>query len=296
MKTWAIEVAGLRKKFGSQVVLNGIDLKVPAGTVFALLGPNGAGKTTLISILSTLITPDEGIVRVAGHDVMREKNAVKRSISLTGQFAAVDEMLTAEENLRMICRLSGLSAEQSRLRTAELLKEFDLEEAARKRARTYSGGMRRRLDLAVSLAVFRPVLFLDEPTTGLDTRSRRALWDIILKLKEQGITIFLTTQYLEEADLLADTIAVIAGGRIVASGTAAELKSRVGGEMLELRDAQDEVFQRVAIPSDGIHDVSQALEQWKRAVPKETRVSISRPTMDDVFLALTTLDKEASGS
>jgi ABC-2 type transport system ATP-binding protein len=177
-----------------------------------------------------------------------------------------------------------------------LLKEFDLEEAARKRAKTYSGGMRRRLDLAVSLAVFRPVLFLDEPTTGLDTRSRRALWDIILKLKEQGITIFLTTQYLEEADQLADTIAVIAGGRIVASGTAAELKSRVGGEMLELRDAQDEVFQRVAIPSDGIHDVSQALEQWKRAVPKETRVSISRPTMDDVFLALTTLDKEASGS
>lgn len=296
MNTKAIEVIGLRKRFGSQVVLDGINLQVQQGTVYALLGPNGAGKTTLISILSTLIAPDEGTVRVAGYDIAADNNMVKRSISLTGQFAAVDSMLTAEENLRMICRLSGLSAMQSRIRTAELLRDFDLEATARKRVKTYSGGMRRRLDLAVSLAVVRPVLFLDEPTTGLDTRSRRALWNIIQKLKEQGITIFLTTQYLEEADQLADMISVISEGRIVASGTAAELKSRVGGEMLELRDANDEVFQKIPLFNNAIQDVSRALEEWEGIVPKETRVSISRPSLDDVFLALTAKKKEVTDS
>ncbi|QWU17963.1 ABC-2 type transport system ATP-binding protein [Paenibacillus sophorae] len=286
MKPLAIEIQNLRKTFGDHTVLHGINLSVHAGTVFALLGPNGAGKTTLIHILSTLVAPDEGTARVAGFDVAAERNEVKRSITLTGQFAAVDDVLTGEENLRMICRLSGLSAADSRIRTAELLKHFELMEAARKRVKTYSGGMRRRLDLAISLAVSRPVMFLDEPTTGLDTRSRRALWDIILQLKEQGITIFLTTQYLEEADQLADTIAVISGGRIVATGSAGELKSRVGGEVIELRNADNEIIRKV--PTDGsILDISRTLHELSSTLPGETRVSINRPNMDDVFLAMT---------
>jgi len=293
MTAFAIEIAGLRKSFGDQVVLDWIDLAVPAGTVFALLGPNGAGKTTLINILSTLVIPDGGSVRVAGYDVVASKDEVKQSISLTGQFAAVDEVLTAEENILMICRLSGLTAAESRIRTKELLTQFDLVPAARKRVKTYSGGMRRRLDLAISLAVSRPVLFLDEPTTGLDTTSRRALWDIILQLKEQGITIFLTTQYLEEADQLADRIAVIDKGHIVALGTAKELKSRVGGEMLELHNAKDELI--VTVPTSGsIHDVNQALNELSRTLPQETRVSIRRPSMDDVFLALTNKEMEVT--
>jgi ABC-2 type transport system ATP-binding protein len=293
MNKFAIEVMGLRKRFGNQVVLDGIDLAVPAGTIFALLGPNGAGKTTLIHILSTLEAPEEGSVRVAGYDVVTEKNEVKRSISLTGQFAAVDEMLTGEENLRMICRLSGLTVGESGARTAELLKHFDLVAASGKRVKTYSGGMRRRLDLAISLVASRPVLFLDEPTTGLDTISRRALWDIILQLREQGITIFLTTQYLEEADQLADTIAVIADGHIVAAGTAEELKSRLGGEVLELRNAKEEVIQIVST-SGNIHDVRQSLNELAHTVPQETRVSIRKPSMEDVFVALTTKELEGA--
>jgi ABC-2 type transport system ATP-binding protein len=287
MSKFAIEVKGLRKTFGKHTVLDGIDFAVPAGTVYAMLGPNGAGKTTLIHILSTLIAPDEGSVRVAGYDVVTEKNDVKRSISLTGQFAAVDEVLTASENLRMICRLCGLTAAQSQARTEALLEHFDLTAVANKRVKTYSGGMRRRLDLAISLATTRPVLFLDEPTTGLDTISRRALWDTILQLKEQGITVFLTTQYLEEADQLADLIAVIADGHIVATGTAEELKSRLGGEVIELRNAQDELIQ--TIPTSGsLLDVRQTLNELAYKVSQETRVSIRKPSMDDVFLALTT--------
>lgn len=298
MHSHAIEVKGLRKKFGTQVVLDGIDLTVPSGTVFALLGPNGAGKTTLINILSTLVAPDEGSVKVAGHDVVKESDEVKRSISLTGQFAAVDEMLTATENLRMICRLTGLTAAESRRRTDELLKRFDLTSAANKRVKTYSGGMRRRLDLAISLVASCPVLFLDEPTTGLDTISRRALWEIILELKHQGMTIFLTTQYLEEADELADRIAVIAGGRVVANGTAEELKSRVGGEVLELYGDGDEVLR--AVPIDGsVQDVRRTLNELAPLYPQHTRVGIRKPSLDDVFVALTakpgltTLSKEA---
>ncbi|MEH7503432.1 ATP-binding cassette domain-containing protein [Neobacillus drentensis] len=282
----AIEVNGLQKKFGKQIVLDGIDLAVQKGEIFALLGPNGAGKSTLINILSTLVAPDAGTARVNGFDIVSNKEEVKSSISLTGQFAAVDEMLTAEENLRMMGRLSGLSRLDSRSRAKELIEHFDLTNAARKRTKTYSGGMRRRLDLAASLVVHRPILFLDEPTTGLDTRSRRALWDIILHLANEGVTVFLTTQYLEEADKLADTIAVISKGRIVAHGTPEELKSRIGKEMVEFRDDNDEIIRE--IPTNGsIHEIKQILEEVAFATPEGTRISIRRPSLDDVFLSLT---------
>lgn len=291
MNDLAIETKGLRKSFGRHTVLDGIDLTVPAGAVYALLGPNGAGKTTLIHILSTLVPPDEGLVRVAGFDVKTEKNKVKHAISLTGQFAAVDEMLTAEENLRMIGRLSGLSPAETTARARQLLNRFDLAAAARKRVKTYSGGMRRRLDLAISLVVPRPILFLDEPTTGLDTTSRRALWEIILRLKEQGTTVFLTTQYLEEADQLADLISVISGGRVIATGTAKELKSRVAGEVIELRGADDELLQ--SLPTTGhLADIRETLDGLYPLFPRETRVAIRKPSMDDVFLSLTSKKKE----
>ncbi|OCT12940.1 ABC transporter ATP-binding protein [Paenibacillus pectinilyticus] len=294
MKHNAIDVNGLRKSFGKQTVLNGIDLKVAKGSIMALLGPNGAGKTTLINILSTLSEPDEGYARIEGYDVLADRDAVRRSISLTGQFAAVDEVLTGQENIIMMCRLSGLSASEARLRTAELLHRFQLEGAASKRVKTYSGGMRRRLDLAVSLVISRPVLFLDEPTTGLDTISRRSLWETILQLKQQGMTILLTTQYLEEADQLADEIAVLNHGRIVASGSAETLKARVGGEVIELRNPMDDVIR--SIPTSGsVQDVRNTLNEIAQSCPPGTRFSIRKPSMDDVFLALTTDDhKEAS--
>lgn len=286
MKPLAIEVTGLKKSFGPHVVLDGIDLEVPAGSVFALLGPNGAGKTTLINILSTLVAPDEGTVMVGGYDVAKQKNEVKQAISLTGQFAAVDEILTGMENLRMMARLSGLSASESRAKADELLKRFDLVEAANKRVKTYSGGMRRRLDLAISLVASRSILFLDEPTTGLDTRSRRELWGMISTLAEQGNTIFLTTQYLEEADQLADTIALIANGRVIAQGTAEELKSRVRGEVLELRDESNEIIRK--IPTDGsIQDIIRILHDVNAFVPKHTQITISKPSLDEVFISLT---------
>ncbi|MBD2870352.1 ATP-binding cassette domain-containing protein [Paenibacillus arenilitoris] len=291
MNACAIEVTGLRKSFGKRTVLNGLSLSVAKGTIFALLGPNGAGKTTLIHILSTLSDPDDGAARIEGYDVVSSRTAVRRSISLTGQFAAVDEVLTGRENLTMMCRLCGLSRGEARMRTAELLKRFALEEAADRRVKAYSGGMRRRLDLAVSLVVSRPVLFLDEPTTGLDTVSRRALWDTILGLKEQGITIFLTTQYLEEADQLADEIAVLSGGRIVATGTAETLKAQVGGEVVELRNRQDEVIR--TIPTSGsVHDIRQTLNEIASSCPPDTRMVIRKPSMDDVFLALTTVEQK----
>ncbi|WP_420817726.1 ATP-binding cassette domain-containing protein [Paenibacillus ginsengarvi] len=294
LPTNSIEVRELRKRFGKQTVLDGIHLDVAKGTIFALLGPNGAGKTTLIHILSTLIEPDGGTASIEGHDVIAERKAVRRSISLTGQFAAVDEVLTGKENIVMMCRLSGLTAQQSRERTAELLKQFELEDAAGKRVKTYSGGMRRRLDLAVSLVVNRPVLFLDEPTTGLDTVSRRSLWDLILRLKRRGMTIFLTTQYLEEADQLADEIAVLSGGRIVATGTPEQLKARVGGEVIELRNRQDEIIR--TIPTSGsVQDIRHTLNELATSYPADTRVVIRKPSMDDVFLDLTdTKQKEAT--
>ncbi|KIL35800.1 ABC transporter ATP-binding protein [Cohnella kolymensis] len=293
MVTAMIEVKGLRKAFGDHVVLDGIDLSVPSGAIFALIGPNGAGKTTLIHILSTLVAPDSGSVRVAGHDVITDKEGVKQSISLTGQFAAVDEVLTAEENLRMMGRLCGLTAAEARRRAIELLASFDLTAAAHKRVKTYSGGMRRRLDLALSLVVTRPILFLDEPTTGLDTQSRRALWNDIRQLAAKGVTVFLTTQYLEEADQLADAIAVIAGGRVVAQGTADELKSRVGGDVVELRDENDEIIREVPTGSS-IREVKMTIDELVRAAPEGSRVNIRRPSMEDVFVALTTKELEES--
>jgi ABC-2 type transport system ATP-binding protein len=232
----AVALRGVRKAFGKNVVLEGLDLDVARGSVFALLGPNGAGKTTTIDILSTLVSPDAGTVHVNGFDAARQPEQVKASISVTGQSAAVDEVLSGDENLRMMGRLSGLTGAQSRRRAAELLDRFGIRDAGRRRVGTWSGGMRRKLDLAISLLRTPPVIFLDEPTTGLDTRSRQELWGMIRDLAADGTTVVLTTQYLEEADVLADRIAVLDHGRIVAEGTAAELKARTGARTL------DEVF------------------------------------------------------
>ena len=229
---YTIEASGLTKAFGEHVVLDGLDLCVQAGEVFALLGPNGAGKTTTVRILTTLLKPDGGTARVAGHDVVNDAGAVRAAISLTAQEAAVDGLLTGRENLRMMARLRGAS----RARADELLERFDLSDAADRRVTTYSGGMKRRLDLAMSLVITPAVLFLDEPTTGLDPRSRMAVWDAVTTLVDEGVTVLLTTQYLEEADRLANRIAVIDGGNIVAQGTAAELKAHAAVETL------DEVF------------------------------------------------------
>jgi ABC-2 type transport system ATP-binding protein len=224
----AIAATGLRKSFGGQVVLDGIDLDVPPGTVFAMLGPNGAGKTTTVQILTTLLRPDAGTVRVAGHDVTTDADAVRAVIGVTGQFSAVDGLLTGEENLRLMADLHHLGRREGRRRAGELLGQFDLTGAAGKTASTYSGGMRRRLDLAMGLVGRPRILFLDEPTTGLDPRSRLATWAIVRDLVAGGVTVFLTTQYLEEADRLADRVALLDRGRLVAEGTPAELK-RAGG-------------------------------------------------------------------
>jgi len=265
MATPAIEVNGLSKSFGTQRVLRGVDLSVQAGTVFALLGPNGAGKTTLINILSTLVAPDGGTATVAGHDVVTAADGVRAAISLTGQSAAVDEVLTGEENLRMMARLSGYSAAGSRQRAQELIERFDL---------------------ALSLVATPPVIFLDEPTTGLDTRSRQALWDMILALAAQGITILLTTQYLEEADQLADRIALIDDGVVVAEGTPAELKARIGGDVVELRGPDDTVLRELA--TDGsVHALRAAIDELDAVGVPDAHVSIRKPSLDDVFLALT---------
>jgi ABC-2 type transport system ATP-binding protein len=274
---------GITKTFGSTVVLDGIDLDVETGTVLALLGPNGAGKTTIINILSTLVTPDSGTALVAGFDVVRAPLQVKRRISLTGQSAAVDDVLTGEENLRMMGRLSGLSRVDAGHRAAALLERFELTASASKRVKTYSGGMRRRLDLAISLLTTPPVVFLDEPTTGLDTRSRQELWDAIRSLAQSGTTILLTTQYLEEADQLADRIAVLHHGRIVATGTPSELKARVGGEVVEVLDAHGGVVRE--IPTDGtVVGLRTVLAELDAATPS---VAVRKPSLDDVFLALT---------
>jgi ABC-2 type transport system ATP-binding protein len=302
----AIDARGLRKRFGRTEVLAGLDLAVQAGTIFALLGPNGSGKTTTINILTTLVQPDEGTVLVAGHDVVAKPEEVKRRISLTGQAAAVDEVLTGSENLVMFGRLSGLSPRAARHRAAELLQRFDLADAANRRLGTYSGGMRRRLDLALSLVVEVPVIFLDEPTTGLDTRSRQELWRVIRSLADGGATVLLTTQYLEEADLLADRIAVLDRGRIVAEGTADELKRQVAGDVVTLgvNGATERVletvrlqpFVREATTEDGF--VRLYVEHGETAVPQLLRlldgaglaassIALHRPSLDDVFLRQT---------
>ncbi len=257
MTTPAIDVRGLRKSYGDKVVLNGIDLAVAPGTVTALLGPNGAGKTTTVHILSTLVRPDGGAASVGGFDVVREADGVRASIGLTGQFSAVDALLTGEENLMLMARLRHLGAKRSKARVAELLEQFDLVEAARKPLATYSGGMKRRLDLAMTLVTAPSVIFLDEPTTGLDPRSRHTMWDIVRRLVADGTTVLLTTQYLEEADELADTIEVVDHGRIIARGDADALKSRIGGERIEVvvHDPADLARAAEVLARDGAHVV-----------------------------------------
>ncbi|MEZ3162064.1 ATP-binding cassette domain-containing protein [Microbacterium sp. BWT-B31] len=287
----AISTRGLRKAFGRQVVLAGLDLDVAPGEVFALLGPNGAGKTTTINILTTLQRPDAGTATIAGFDVATQSDEVKRRISLTGQSTAVDDVLTGHENLVMLARLSGLTTRAAKARARELLLRFGLADAATRRVGTYSGGMRRRLDLALSFVVAPTVLFLDEPTTGLDTRSRRELWDVIRSLAQSGTTVFLTTQYLEEADQLADRIAVLDDGHLVAVGTAAALKARIGGAAVELHDDHGDLVREVA--TDGtVPGLRRALDELDESGAAGT-VSLRRPTLDDVFLHLT--DRSAQG-
>jgi ABC-2 type transport system ATP-binding protein len=296
----------LRKSFKKLTVLDGIDLCVKRGTVLALLGPNGAGKTTTIRILSTLLLPDGGQALIRGFDVVREANKVRSLIGLTGQYAAVDEYLTGEENLHMIGRLYRLNHQDIKRRTQELLELFDLMEASARTVKTYSGGMRRRLDLAVSLIAAPPIIFLDEPTTGLDPRSRLIMWDIIEQLVAAGTTILLTTQDMDEADRLADKIVVIDGGRIIAEGTADELKQRVGSERLEITIAEASSFEtakRVVYgeglhldsktrtlslaTKGGVHQLKQVLSLLDEAGIGVENVSFRRPTLDDVFLTLT---------
>ncbi|MFJ9804107.1 ATP-binding cassette domain-containing protein [Streptomyces wuyuanensis] len=307
----AIEATALQKSYGDVRVLGGVDLRVERGTVFSLLGPNGAGKTTTIRILTTLTAADTGTARVAGHDVVAERSAVRRAISLTGQFAAVDEMQTGEENLRMMARLSGASRAAARSRAAELLERFDLTAAARRPARTYSGGMRRRLDLAAGLVGNPEVIFLDEPTTGLDPRSRQQLWEVVRELSAEGATAFLTTQYLEEADQLADRIAVIDGGRIVAEGTVHELKSRVAGHRLDLVLSSRAAYERLAaravlgipetltlgVPTDGTAaHVRALLDELDPGRGDVARFSLHTATLDDVFLTLTRTPQRTAAS
>ncbi|HEU5355903.1 MAG TPA: ATP-binding cassette domain-containing protein [Actinocrinis sp.] len=300
----ALAVSGLRKSFGEKLVLDGIDLSVAAGTVFALLGPNGAGKTTAVHILSTLIPGDGGQARVAGHDVAAEPDAVRAVIGVTGQFSAVDGLLTGRENLILMADLHRLGKAEGRRRADALLLRFDLAEAGGRRVMTYSGGMKRRLDLAMTLIGEPRVIFLDEPTTGLDPRSRRELWRIIRELVSDGVTIFLTTQYLEEADQLADQVAVLDQGRIVAHGSPAELKRLVPGGHISLRFADAEALERatgclevsahddetftVQVPSDGgVRALRSVLDRLDAAGVEAEELSVHMPDLDDVFLALT---------
>ena len=306
----AIAASGLRKSYGEKVVLDGISLNVPAGTVFSLLGPNGAGKTTTVHILSTLIRADAGDIRVAGHDLARHPDRVRRTIGVTGQFSAVDGLLTGEENLLLMADLHHLGRQGGRRRAADLLRQFDLEDAARKIAATYSGGMRRRLDLAMTLVGSPTIIFLDEPTTGLDPRSRRTVWQIIRDLVAGGVTIFLTTQYLEEADQLADRIAVLDQGKLVAEGTPAQLKRQIpGGHItLEFADlgqldragvalgvtARDTEAMTLQVPSDGgMRSVRALLDRLDGAAVEPVRLAVHTPDLDDVYFALTETKKEA---
>ncbi|HLV05451.1 MAG TPA: ATP-binding cassette domain-containing protein [Actinomycetaceae bacterium] len=280
-----IEVRGLRKGFGRLAVLDGVNLAVPAGTVHALLGPNGAGKTTLVTILATLVRPDAGRVRVAGADPVREAGTVRRRIALTGQAAAVDELLSAEENLRMMAALHGLGRAAARARARELIERFGLTAAAGRRVGTFSGGMRRRLDIALSLVVAVPVVFLDEPTTGLDPTSRRELWDVVRTLREGGTTVLLTTQYLEEADELADRVSILRDGRIVAEGTPRELKRTVGDEVVEVHGPRGEVLHTE--PTDGSPAGLRRALDTIDALAIDGELLVRRPSLDDVFFALT---------
>jgi ABC-2 type transport system ATP-binding protein len=299
-----MKVRGLRKSFGGKVVLDGIDLEAAEGTIFALLGPNGAGKTTTVQILSTLIGADGGDVTVAGHDVAEDPDAVRDAIGVTGQFSAVDNLLTGEENLKLMADLRHLEKAEGRRRTAELLDQFDLLEVSKKLALTYSGGLRRRLDLAMTLVGDPRIIFLDEPTTGLDPRSRRTMWRIIRDLVAGGVTIFLTTHYLEEADQLADRIAVLDHGRLIAQGTPDELKRLIPGGHIRLQFADPQGLESAAlllgessrdddaltlqIPNDGgVRSLRALLDQLDGASIEVGSFSVHTPDLDDVFLSLT---------
>jgi len=311
----AIALSRLRKSYGDEVVLDGVDLLVSEGTVFALLGPNGAGKTTMVNILSTLISPDGGEVKVAGHDVVAEPDAVRAAIGVTGQFSAVDNLLTGEENLVLMARLHHLTRSQEQSRVAELLERFELLESANKPPATYSGGMRRRLDLAMGLVGSPRIVFLDEPTTGLDPRGRHTMWQAIRDLASEGVTIFLTTQYLEEADRLADRIALLDGGRLVAQGTPEELKRLAPGGHIRLRftdpadlesaagvlDAVNRDDQQLAlhVASDGrVRSIRSVLDRLEHESIEADSLTIHTPDLDDVFFALTghTTTKEEATS
>lgn len=300
----AISAAGLRKSYGDKIVLDGIDLHIPAGSVFALLGPNGAGKTTAVKILSTLISADGGQAQVAGHDVTVDAQAVRAAIGVTGQFSAVDGLITGEENMLLMADLHHLSKQEGRRVTVELLERFDLVEAAKKPASTYSGGMKRRLDIAMTLVGSPRIIFLDEPTTGLDPRSRHNMWQIIRGLVSGGVTVFLTTQYLEEADELADRIAVLNDGKIAAEGTAEELKRIVPGGHVSLRFTDPAAYRAAAsalteatrddealalqIPSDGTQrELRVILDHLAAAGIEADELTVHTPDLDDVFFALT---------
>jgi daunorubicin/doxorubicin transport system ATP-binding protein len=311
----AVETSGLTKLFGDKRVLDGVDLAIPRGTVYGLLGPNGAGKTTTIRILATLLRPDGGAARVFGHDVVREASAVRRGVSLTAQFASVDEDLTAVENLVLLARLLGFSRSAAKERARELLDAFDLADAAGRRVEQFSGGMRRRLDIAASLIVRPGLLFLDEPTTGLDPRSRNQVWEMVRAIVAEGTTVLLTTQYLDEADQLADRIAVIDNGRVIAEGTRGELKASVGAGSVKVRlldpqqrdQAEDLLSNRLGVPvyrerdpaslitqipsSAGAEEaglrVAQALAELSRSGIAVGDFALGQPSLDEVFLALT---------
>ncbi|MCM3400074.1 ATP-binding cassette domain-containing protein [Oceanobacillus profundus] len=302
MKGDIISVQNLKKSYGKHIVLDGLNFKVERGSIFALLGENGAGKTTTVRILATLIQADSGIATIAGYNTHRETESVRQQISLTGQYASVDELLTGEENLMMMGRLNHLNRDAVKKRTSELLKQFELVNAAKKSVKTYSGGMRRRLDIAISLLVSPQVIFLDEPTTGLDPRSRRNMWNLIQQLSEDGVTIFLTTQYLEEADQLADKIAVIDNGKIVEEGTAEELKRMIGDEKLELTFDDLEVFQlaskllqaqanekerSISIQNGSPENLRNLLNTLHEHGIEPSSINFRKPTLDDVFIDIT---------
>lgn len=299
-----VDVRQLTKRFGSHQVLKGIDLSVPTGTLLGVLGPNGAGKTTVINCLTTLLQPDGGYATIAGYDIVKQPAAVRALIGLTGQFAAVDEELTGRENLILFGRLLRLSGREAQRRAASLLEQFDLAAAANRPVKTFSGGMRRRLDLAASIVAEPLVLFLDEPTTGLDPRSRQQLWAVVRELKQRGITILLTTQYLEEADALADRIVVIDQGQVIAEGTADDLKDRVGGAFCEIRLVNPQDAARVKLllaevgelmgsgpyaiaAPQGVKTLAEVIRRLEAAEIPLADISLRRPSLDDVFFALT---------